>query len=136
MIAISCRRRPRAAVVKLHTDDREDVVADGASLIEAETLYAMRITGIPQPARTPALDAEPEPHPPMRPTDRGQLAVELLSSESHADEGGRSFSRRPLSPVRPPRASISGEPRRFGARSFDLAAFSRIKGSSPGRKTG
>jgi hypothetical protein len=37
------------AVIKLYPDNREEIVADGLSLIEAEILCAMKIEDIPRP---------------------------------------------------------------------------------------
>jgi hypothetical protein len=42
------------AVIELHTDNREEVVADGLSVIEAEILCVMKIEDTHKPVSPPA----------------------------------------------------------------------------------
>jgi hypothetical protein len=49
-------------VIELHTDNREEIVADGLSPIEAEILCVMEIENIPRPA-PPAGEPQVDDHP-------------------------------------------------------------------------
>jgi hypothetical protein len=61
MVAYFIRRKSDScAVIKLHADDREEIVQDGLTLIEAEILCATKIADIPRPAASPAADPDPE----------------------------------------------------------------------------
>jgi hypothetical protein len=54
MIAYFIRRSgDDCAVIKLHPDNREEVIQDGLTLIEAEILCVMKIEDIPKPAALP-----------------------------------------------------------------------------------
>jgi hypothetical protein len=59
------------SVIRLLPDDREEVVQEGMTLIEAEILCAMRIDDLPRPI-TPTAGELPLEEP--RPNDRGSSA--------------------------------------------------------------
>jgi hypothetical protein len=62
MVAYFIRRsRDACAVVKLYPDDREEIVQDGLSLIEAEILCAMKIEDLPRPPAPHACSDDPRP---------------------------------------------------------------------------
>ena len=48
----------RWAVIRLYPDDREEIVADGLSILEAEILAAMKIEDLPReaPSEEPAVE--------------------------------------------------------------------------------
>jgi hypothetical protein len=57
MVAYLIRRSDDdCAVIKLHPDNREEVVQDGLTLIEAEILCEMRIGDIPRAAVPRAIE--------------------------------------------------------------------------------
>lgn len=63
--------------IELHADDREEVVEDGLSLVEAEIPCLAKMGDIPRPAAEQALEAaEPENEKPKRRQAR-QLEMKL-----------------------------------------------------------
>jgi hypothetical protein len=77
MVAYFIRRAGSGcSVIKLHADDREEVVQDGLSLIEAEILCAVKIADIPRPAAQPGADPKRRIAEPRR-TDTRQLALKF-----------------------------------------------------------
>jgi hypothetical protein len=59
MVAYFIRRSgDDCAVIKLHSNDREEVVQDGLTLIAAEILCVSLIEDIPKPAAAEAPEAE------------------------------------------------------------------------------
>jgi len=75
MVAYFIRRAADGcSVIKLYSDNCEEVVQDGLSPIEAEILCALRIADIPRPAAPPSTD--PKPRIAER-TDARQLALKF-----------------------------------------------------------
>jgi hypothetical protein len=64
------------SVIKLYSDDREEVVQDSLTLIEAEILCAAKIADIPRPAAAPSAGPEPRIEK-RRPADTRQLALKF-----------------------------------------------------------
>jgi len=81
MVAYFIRRAADScAVIKLHPDDREEIVQDGLTLIEAEILCAMKIADLPRPVAPPACRDDPGPRTRTKPKhrrDARQLALKF-----------------------------------------------------------
>jgi hypothetical protein len=81
MVAYFIRRsRDDCAVIKLYPDDREEIVQDGLSLIEAEILCVAKIEDLPRPLASPACSGDPNLHTRTRPKprrDTRQLALKF-----------------------------------------------------------
>ena len=81
MVAYFIRRAADdCAVIKLYPDDREAIVQDGLTLIEAEILCVAKIEDRPRPAAHAACRDDPEPPERTRPKprrDARQLALKF-----------------------------------------------------------
>ena len=84
------------AVIKLHPDNREQVVQDGLTLIEAEILCVTLIEDIPRAPAQSALEDDPAPREYRKPKRRDVAPAAggaSLCGSKHAGAGARAFAR-------------------------------------------
>jgi hypothetical protein len=74
-MAYFIRRNGRdCAVIQLHPDDREEVIASGLAIGDAEDLYISRIEALRRTALASPVEAAPAPHRRRREHGARQLA--------------------------------------------------------------
>jgi hypothetical protein len=85
------RRGDICAVIEIYPDNREGVVQDGLSMIEAEILCAMKIEDLPKPAARPALEAAAvESALPKRRSTSRQLELKMNPAATFFPKNSRS----------------------------------------------